>query len=89
MSKQAITRLVIDVLAAHGGYPGLSRMEIRHRLELPADTEITARIREARTPRYGSFDIRCEIDGGEYRYWMPVKERERALNMRNREEEAA
>jgi hypothetical protein len=83
-----ITRAVIDLLATSGGFPGLTRMEIRHALDLPADTEIPARVRESRQGRYGSFDVRCHIHEGQYRYWMPVAERERALKLRNSEADA-
>jgi hypothetical protein len=60
--------------------PGLTRGEIRDRLGLPADTEITARVRELRDrPSYGLFKIKVDRDRGkEYRYYMLPDERARA-----------
>lgn len=67
-------------LLAEVNFPGLTRGEIRNRLNLPADTEITARIRELRDyASYGKFDVRVEkVSQKEFTYWLPPQERTRA-----------
>lgn len=69
-------------LLAEVNFPGLTRGEIRNRLGLPADTEITARIRELRDKAiYGNFDIRVEhIASKEFAYYLLGPERTRAKN---------
>jgi hypothetical protein len=75
----ALTVQVIAYMAEYGALPGKTRGEIRDALGLPPDIEITARLREATTSRYGAFDIRCmQITKSEYRYWMTEQERQRA-----------
>jgi hypothetical protein len=79
MSKIGTTKLIIALLAEQGAYPGLTRGEIRDALGLPADKEITARIREARKEGYGGFDVRTEIiSKSVVTYWLPIRERARA-----------
>ncbi|HXG59172.1 MAG TPA: hypothetical protein VNL91_09125 [Thermoanaerobaculia bacterium] len=76
------TKLVIAYLSEHGHFPGKSRAQINEALGWHPATEVTARIREARTPAYGAFDIRVEqFSKKEFTYWMPPKERERAKQL--------
>ena len=77
-TNRSITRRILGYLAEHGGLPGKTKGDIREALNLPPDTEITARIRDARKASYGAFDVRCHTVEGEYRYWLPIGERERA-----------
>jgi hypothetical protein len=74
--------LAIRILAilAEENFPGLTRGELRDRLGVPPDTEITARLRELRDyASYGNFDVRVEHKGGKaYSYWLPPRERWRA-----------
>jgi hypothetical protein len=80
--KLGIALRILELLTADdAGFPGLTRGEIRHRLGLPADQEITARIRELRDrDSYGAFDVRVEhVSGKEFRYWLPVSEKPRAI----------
>ena len=60
--------------------PGLTRGEIRTKLGVPADTEVTARIRELRNyASYGQFDVRvAQVGRKEFTYWLVPAERERA-----------
>lgn len=69
-------------ILADTNFPGLTRGEIRDRLGVPPDTEITARVRELRDyASYGEFDVRVEhIAKKEFTYWLPPRERERAKN---------
>jgi hypothetical protein len=78
------TGIAIRILAilAEENFPGLTRGELRDRLGVPPDTEITARIRELRDyASYGEFDVRVEkITGKIHTYWLPPQERVRAKN---------
>lgn len=77
--KIGYTLQIIGLLSEKGALPGLTRGEIRDALGLPLDVEVTARIREAATPTYGAFKIRCmRISATEWRYWLGSKERARA-----------
>lgn len=82
MSDRLGLALRVLELLADVNFPGLTRGEIRNRLGVPADTEITARIRELRDyASYGSFDVRVEkIKAKEFTYWLPPQERIRAKN---------
>jgi hypothetical protein len=76
------TKRVVIYLAEHGALPGKTRMEIRRALGLPADAEITMRIREARTPEYGKLRIECmQISKTEFRYWLPQSQLEKARKL--------
>ena len=79
-TKRVGIALRILALLAEQNFPGLTRGELRNRLNVPADTEITARIRELRDlASYGLFDVRVEhISKKEFTYWLPPQERERA-----------
>jgi hypothetical protein len=72
--------LQILAILADVQFPGLTRGEIRARLQVPADTEITARIRELRDREsYGAFDVRVEkIRAKEFTYYLLPNERRRA-----------
>lgn len=71
---------ILVLLAWDESREGLTRGEIRRRLGLPADTEITARIRELRDhDSYGHFDVRTKhVRGREFRYRLTSRERARA-----------
>lgn len=77
--RPGIALQVLSVLA-ETPFPGLTRGEIRTKLGLPVDTEVTARCRELRDyVSYGEFDVRVEhSEGREFRYWIPYRERLRA-----------
>ena len=77
-TNRSITHRIIAYLAEHGDFPGKSKGDIRSALNLPPDTEVTARIRDARKESYGAFDVRCITHEGQYVYWLPFGERERA-----------
>lgn len=78
MNKRMGIALRILSLLAESEFPGMTRGEIRKRLGVPSDTEITARCRELRRRvSYGQFKVRVET-GEDYRYWLPYKERKRA-----------
>ena len=77
-TNRSITHRIIAYLAEHGDFPGKTRGEIADALNLPPHKECGPRIRDARKESYGSFDIRCHTVNGEYRYWLPIYERERA-----------
>jgi hypothetical protein len=78
-SRRGIALQILDLLSKTN-FPGLTRGEIRTALDLPEDTEITARVRELRDHvSYGNFDIRKEcISKTVVRYYMLDDERRRA-----------
>lgn len=76
--RMGLALRILGILA-ESDYPGLTRGEIRKRLGVPSDTEITARCRELRRRvSYGRFDVRIDRSDGEYRYHLLVRERHRA-----------
>lgn len=79
--RMGIALRILAVLAEEN-FPGLTRGEIRNRLGVPPDTEVTSRIRELRDYEgYGGFDVRVEhITKKEFTYWLPQQERIRAKN---------
>jgi len=78
----AHTGIAMRILAllAETNFPGLTRGEIRSRLDLPPDTEVTSRIRELRDrATYGNFNVRVEhISKKEFTYYLLPDERRRA-----------
>ena len=82
MKERVGIALRILELLAGVNFPGLTRGEIRARLGLPPDCEVTARVRELRDyASYGKFDVRVEhISKKEFTYWLPPAERRRALD---------
>jgi len=91
VSKRPGLALQILGILAETNFPGLTRGEIRDRLGVPPDCEITARCRELRDyASYGNFDVRVEhVNGKVFTYWLPPKERERAKNFLAAQKEVA
>jgi hypothetical protein len=59
------------------GHPGqwFSVAEIRRACKLSPDTEVTARLRDLRKPRWGAWAIDCERQrDGVYRYRLRVRD---------------
>jgi hypothetical protein len=75
---------------ATGPATGMTRGELRTQLGLPLDTEVCARIRELRKLIYGAFDVRVtHLTRTEYRYWLSLEDRARAMRFVSNLEKSA